>query len=360
MPLPMRWASLSHYSIASRYHRQSALFGLHSNVTHKITREHGSRAVVERRKSPEVGALSWKRSAIAKMLLQTAAALFGHQRDDSTSFLRCYTDGRFDVTKFINLKRKQRDDEFEDAAHLLTTKDYDDDDWGANDPPTAEERKKRKKRIILARRTEDGELEAILPTETMWYHMYVSCPNDQDKRFLHKFRRRFRLPYHSWLEFVEDAKEGNWFPRWMAGKDSSPLELLILGAFRYLGRGWTFDDLEEATGISEEVHRCFFHKFIEVGSTILFDKYVVTPTNADEAARHKVEFELAGMPGTPGSSDATHIIHEMCSWRLRRSHKGGKLKQPVRSYNMTVNHRRRILGTTRGHPGSWNDKSVVL
>ena len=27
---------------------------------------------------------------------------------------------------------------------------------------------------------------------------------------------------------------------------------------------------------------------------------------------------------------------------------------------MTVNHRRRILCTTRGHPGTWNDRSVVL
>jgi hypothetical protein len=27
---------------------------------------------------------------------------------------------------------------------------------------------------------------------------------------------------------------------------------------------------------------------------------------------------------------------------------------------MTVNHRRRILGCTRCHPGSWNDKTLVL
>ena len=27
---------------------------------------------------------------------------------------------------------------------------------------------------------------------------------------------------------------------------------------------------------------------------------------------------------------------------------------------MTVNNCRRILCTTRGHPGSWNDKTVVL
>ena len=29
-------------------------------------------------------------------------------------------------------------------------------------------------------------------------------------------------------------------------------------------------------------------------------------------------------------------------------------------YNITVNHRRLVLSSTRGHPGRWNDKSVVL
>lgn len=33
---------------------------------------------------------------------------------------------------------------------------------------------------------------------------------------------------------------------------------------------------------------------------------------------------------------------------------------PSRSYNMTVNHRRRILGTTKGHPARWNDKTLQL
>lgn len=64
------------------------------------------------------------------------------------------------------------------------------------------------------------------------------------------------------------AREGEWFPhaekKDAVGRDGSPLELLILGALRYLGRGWSFDDLEEATGISQEVHRRFFHLFIEV------------------------------------------------------------------------------------------------
>jgi hypothetical protein len=49
---------------------------------------------------------------------------------------------------------------------------------------------------------------------------------------------------------------------------------MVLRAFRYyLGRGWTFDDIEENTGISQETHRQFFHAFIEVRSTILYKKY---------------------------------------------------------------------------------------
>jgi len=291
------------------------------------------------------------------MLLQ--GALPGLRDVHNTSLLQCYTDGRFDASKFIQLRKREYDNDFDASAELLSS-----DDWGENDPPTTKEKQKRQKRIILARRTEDGELEEIPPTESLWYHAYVSCPQVGDKRFLDKFRRRFRLPYHSFLQFVEDAKEGEWFPRWMgkdaAGRDSSPLELLILGAFRYLGRGFTFDDCEESTAISEEVHRVFFHRFIYIGKTVLFDKYVVTPLTIEEIKQHMHEFEIAGMPGTPASADATSIIHEMCSWRLRRVHKGKKSKHPTRTFNILVNHRRRILSTTTGHPGSWNDKTLVL
>lgn len=95
--------------------------------------------------------------------------------------------------------------------------------------------------------------------------MYIDCPQTTDSRFLKKFRRRFRHPYAQFNWFANEAIKENWFPKWKpngtdaAGKKSSPLKLLILGAFRYLGRGLTFDDMEECTAISEEVHRVFFH-----------------------------------------------------------------------------------------------------
>ena len=135
---------------------------------------------------------------------------------------------------------------------------------------------------------------------------------------------------------------------------------MVLGALRYLGRGWTFDDCEESTAVSEETHRVFFHQFINIGSTILFNRYVNYPKETPELNIHTAEFEMAGFPGACASSDGTHIVHEMCSHRLKRYHKGFKTKYPTRSYNITVNHRRQILGSTTGHPGSYNDKSVVL
>jgi hypothetical protein len=144
------------------------------------------------------------------------------------------------------------------------------------------------------------------------------------------------------------------------GKPSSPLELLILGAFRYLGRGLTFDDLEESTAISEEVHRKFFHKFIKIGSTVLYDRYVRAPQTKEEVQQHMHEFATAGLPGAFASTDATNIIHELCNWKNRRAHIGFKSKHACRTYNTTVNHRRRILASTFGNPGSFNDKTLIL
>ena len=43
----------------------------------------------------------------------------------------------------------------------------------------------------------------------------------------------------------------------------------------------------------------------------------------------------------------------------QRNHKGFKLSAPARAYNVTCDHSRRILGTTMGHPGSWNDKTLI-
>ena len=196
--------------------------------------------------------------------------------------------------------------------------------------------------------------------------MYIGCPHLDNPPFHVVFRRRFRMPYSSFQDLVSFAQDHALFERWREGKvdalnqPTTPLPLLILCALRYIGRGWTFDDLTENMGISEEIVRVFFHCFIEFGSTFLYHKYVVAPSTAEEASAQSHEYAQAGLPGCIGSSDATHIVLEKVEYRLRQSHLGFKSSHTARSYNITVNHRRQILATTTGHPVRWNGKTVVL
>jgi hypothetical protein len=204
------------------------------------------------------------------------------------------------------------------------------------------------------------QMVVATPSDSPWYLMYVKYPMMNVPKFHKQFRRRFCLPYAQFIQFVSDAKKHNWFPRWNKWNSSSPLELLILGGFRYLGRGWTFDGLEGSTMISAEVHRNYFHQFLSVGSNILYPMYVSAPLSEVDVTSHMHEFNLAGFPGCIGSTDATHIAVEKCSYRLKNNHLGGKQHLTTRTFNLTVNHRRRILSTTIGMPGRWNDKTVVL
>jgi hypothetical protein len=124
------------------------------------------------------------------------------------------------------------------------------------------------------------------------------------------FCHQFRMPYSQFIQFVSDAKENNWFPCWCRWNSTTPIELLILGGFHYLGRCLTFDDLEECTVISAEVHKNYFHKFVYVGPNILCPMYAVAPTTVEECRSHVHEFQLAGFNGAIGSTDATHIAIE--------------------------------------------------
>jgi hypothetical protein len=231
-----------------------------------------------------------------------------------------------------------------------------------DDFPKPSPTKRAKRRTILEYQDENGIRKALPPTMTPWWLMYVETDaRNESKRWAKIFRRRFRLPHDQYKEMVEKVKNlPDYFGRWLKST-SSPIELLVLGVFRYLGRGLTFDDLEEYTGISEEVHRCFFHVFIKFGSTKLFKEYVIPPNDSNHgAAQHQHEYNIAGCHGAIGSTDAVHIMSERISYKLRNQHIGFKMSHTARTYNVTVNHRRRILCTTDGHPATWNDKTLVL
>ncbi|CAB9517408.1 Plant transposon protein [Seminavis robusta] len=171
------------------------------------------------------------------------------------------------------------------------------------------------------------------------------------------------MPYSEWLKLVEACSASDYFKRWMSkdavGNITSPIELMVLGALRYLGRGLTFDDLEEYTAINEETHRQFFHAFIDYGSKVLFPLYVTMPTTAQEYLSHQREFNIGCLPGAGFSTDATNVIMWRCAHNLKQANMGFKQSHPARTYNITCNHRRRILYSTEGHPSRWNDKTLA-
>ncbi|KAG7336915.1 DDE superfamily endonuclease [Nitzschia inconspicua] len=235
--------------------------------------------------------------------------------------------------------------------------------------------KHRKSKGVVMFRDDNGELKVLPPTMSLWYNMYCQTGCQERMSDFHsKFRRRFRLPYDQYRELVEmctadSMKEDgtSLFKRWrpgkkaaLTGKPAAPLELLVLTTLRYLGRGWTFDDLEECTAISEEVIRVFFHQFIKFGSTTLYNKYVGPPLTVEDAIDLCIrEYEAAGFPGCVGSMDASHVEHQRISFKHRQAHLSFKLPFTSRTYNIVTSHRRKIFSTTDGHPARWNDKTLV-
>jgi hypothetical protein len=139
----------------------------------------------------------------------------------------------------------------------------------------------------------------------------------------------------------------------------SPVELLVLGSLRYLGRGWTFDDCEESTVIDKDVYHCFFNISIQIGSTVLYPKWVLTPVNLPEAKSNMEEYTQVGFPGCVGSSDCTHIVSKLCQYNLKNNHLGAKSSLTTWTFYLTCIHWRHILHATNRGPGRCHNQSMV-
>ena len=174
----------------------------------------------------------------------------------------------------------------------------------------------------------------MIPTTSLWYSLYLQGPLTR-KRDLKLFRQRFRISYNDFKRLHNDLKSHDLFQRWCntdcVGDKSVPLELLLLFFFRYVGRGFTFDDLEECTAISAETHRQFMLEFIQYGSSFLWDQYVIKTESSEDAAYNSCLFESAGFPGCIGSVDGTHVLLEKCPYWAQNKHKGYKLNKPSRN-----------------------------
>ena len=317
-----------------------------------------------------------------KKLLQTYADPDTRPVDE----LECYNDdGTLDMDRFGEYL--EREDEEESAEHNvlqasllwhLSAVHQQREAQKLSRSKNESRRPKKKRRSREPKFFEDpttGCLRPTTPKLSLWWILYVQQPKPECKQWSKTFRNRFRLSHESYLGLLNTIKDDDdndlFFRRWrnttiicgglhvQPARKQSPIELLLLGCLRYLGRGFTFDDLEECTYISRDVHRCFFHKFIEFGATKLFATYVKMPHFLQELQECEKAYRIAGFPGCIGSTDATHIPLEKVSFTIRQGHLGYKMSATTRTYNLTVNHKRQILHSTTGHPGRWNDKTVV-
>lgn len=184
----------------------------------------------------------------------------------------------------------------------------------------------------------DPELQCIrpmIPTMSSWWILYVENLKPECKKWSKTFRSRFRLPYDSFLDLLNmlmhddaDIILRKWrpmvrkattiaFPHQSGSlKGFLPMPLLFMGSLQYLGRGLTFDDLEESTFISQDVHRVFFHAFIKYGAAVLFNMYVKMPASIRELQECEHAYRIAGFPGCIGSCDATHIPLDKVAFSL--------------------------------------------
>ena len=149
----------------------------------------------------------------------------------------CYINGKFDIFVYINyelndeffkLRKNFLHDEF--IASLYS------DDKSSKTQRVHTRSVKKHKTLI---RTDDGDLREITYKDTIWYLLYVSNTS-MTLRLRDLFRRRFRIPYHSFLELYDEVKENELFSRWTkndaVGDPPSNLKLLMLGFSRYVGR----------------------------------------------------------------------------------------------------------------------------
>jgi hypothetical protein len=199
-----------------------------------------------------------------------------------------------------------------------------------------------------------------LPRLTVWWRRYIQDDFPDRSPEGKSFRRKFRLPYSSFKALLGILRESGSFPERCdaIGTHPCPLELLLLGSLRMLGRACTFDDLSDFTDISAEVHRRFFHKFNRYVATTLFPQHVRPPSSSAEITEAMRGYSAAGFEGCIGSIDCVHIPWGRCAANLTNYHRD-RTTGTSRVFEVVVNHQRRIFSCTRGFFGSTNDKTIA-
>ena len=202
---------------------------------------------------------------------------------------------------------------------------------------------------------------------SFFYRTYLSQEaldngiRDDDSRLGKKFRRRFRVPFQVFVEICQDVEHLNGERAKVdnAGRETVPLELLVLACLRVLGSGCTFDAVEELTAVSEVTLRKFFHNEFCVWGVKASDTHVRMPETEDELRHVMRTYESRGFPGCVGSVDCVHLVWDKCPAGALSSCKG-KGSFPSLAFQVVCDHDRRIQSVSHFFWGAVNDKTIAM
>jgi hypothetical protein len=192
-------------------------------------------------------------------LLQQYLLLGSGSDNGPSSLVECMAGGTLDIAKYLQYSGKESElDEMRLKLTMELMKKASESTRGVK-VKVIQHRAKRKYKALLPYYFDDnGTKVTMCPRQTCWYLMYIKNPALDSNKFKKKFRRRFRMSHDQFERLMGRVRVDETFKRWHPSARNayrtSPIELLVLGALRYLGRGLTFDDLEEYTAINEETH----------------------------------------------------------------------------------------------------------
>ena len=130
----------------------------------------------------------------------------------------------------------------------------------------------------------------------------IKVPGSYEDRL---FRKRFRLPYALFVNFVKEAKDKNIFEEVRCGKIAVEFKIMI--GLRILGRDSCADDISEHLNIGESTVYPIFKQFVDGCVKYLYTKYVYVP-DGEELHRVRLVYEKLGLPGCIGSMDCTMML----------------------------------------------------
>ena len=142
------------------------------------------------------------------------------------------------------------------------------------------------------------------------------------------------------------------------GRPRIPVELLVLGVLRMLGRGYVLDGIKELSLISSTTMSTFFHRFNHETRRLLAPEWIKPPSSWQELAKTLRAYGFIGLPGCVGSFDVVHIWWDKCPTYLQNLFTG-KEGFPTIAFQVHCLHNGWISWVCPGQYGSMNDKTVI-